>query len=62
MLHNLKPIRGNGDILYNINWCHAGMAKYPEGSKEFQLFFKVFVRLARKLSTEFYEGEIIKLT
>jgi hypothetical protein len=61
MLYNLQPIRGKGDILYNINWCHIGMAKFPEDSKEFALFFKVFVRLARKLSVENYEGEIFTI-
>ena len=62
MLHNLKRIEGQGGVQYNINWCLSGMNKFPEKSKEYALFYKVFIRLARKLSTENYEGEVIKLT
>ena len=58
MFHNLKPIEGYGGIQYNINWCHAGMRKFEEGTPEHLYFFKIFVQLARKLSNLAYEGEV----
>lgn len=60
MIHNGTTIETSGGTKYNINWCLSGMNKFEEGSWEYAYFFKIFVRLARKLSTENYEGSVFK--
>ncbi len=37
---------------YNIEHCLKGMNKFPESSKEYKLFAKVFVYICRKASRE----------
>lgn len=61
MIHNGTGIETSGGTKYNINWCLSGMQKFEEGTPEHLYFFKIFVSLARKLSMENYEGEVLKI-
>ena len=48
-------------IKYNYGWAQRGMLKFPEDSKEYAFFFKIWVQMAKKLSLANYEGEVFKI-
>ena len=48
-------------LRYNINWCENACLKFPEDSKEYAYFFKIWMRLVRKASTLNYEGSVFKV-